>query len=459
MSARSVVVLCVAAAAALSAALAYGGTRLATPGAQVAVSREPGTQSETTIVADPVNPEVLLAGSNSHRDLRVHAYGSTDGGATWTRTVLPRPPGTVASGDPTVAIDGTGRQYFGFVNVSAKNRRLTIEFIVASRPGPSGEWTAVAIASKANVFDDKPALAADTRPTSPHANRVYAVWTRITRNRRASVLVASSDNGGVNWSRPVQADSGQNLNSYPSAAVGADGALYVAWWNELGKGIFVARSADGGASFEKPRLVDPIGGGSTCSPPGVRIPAQPTNCVRPNPIVSVDSSGGPFAGRVYVTYGDTGGAKKEQDVFLTAFDPSLRPLFKRHRVHPPDQPYRSDQFWAASAVDQSRGRLWVCFYDTTGDRRRKRAFYTCTLSADGGTTFAPIVHAADVASNATVRGADTGKKGLGREYGDYEGLAVADGMAHPIWTDTRDLSRFKEEVYTTVLAETTFLPH
>jgi hypothetical protein len=114
-------------------------------------------------------------------------------------------------------------------------------------------------------------------------------------------------------------------------------------------------------------------------------------------------------------------------------------------VAPAPRRTRPDQFWPASAVDQSTGALWVCFYATDGDPARKRAFYSCTVSRDGGRTWAARVHAASVASDETQPGADF------RQYGDYEGLAVANGVAHPIWTDSRDLATLQEEIYTTRL--------
>jgi hypothetical protein len=42
------------------------------------------------------------------------------------------------------------------------------------------------------------------------------------------------------------------------------------------------------------------------------------------------------------------------------------------------------------------------------------------------------------------------------EYGDYEGLAVAHGVAHPVWTDSRKASARQEEIYTTALPERLF---
>jgi len=253
-------------------------------------------------------------------------------------------------------------------------------------------------------------------------------------------------------------DRRKTFDSYPSIAVGRDGTVYVAWWNANGRGVFLDESRNGGASFGRDVLVDPIAGRSRCAPPGVRIPAQPTNCVRPNPIVSVDSSTGPLAGRVYVSYGDTGGSQREQDVYVAVYDRTLYRIGRRVRVNPADGAIRSDQFWPASAVDSTTGKVWVCFYDTRDDPTRKRAFYTCTRSTDGGLTWAPPVHAASVASNETSGGANTGVFRGGREYGDYEGLAATNGVAHPVWTDSRRMRVFREEVYTTTLSDATFGP-
>jgi hypothetical protein len=159
-----------------------------------------------------------------------------------------------------------------------------------------------------------------------------------------------------------------------------------------------------------------------------------------------------------VSYGDTGGRKREQDVFVAVYDTTLYRIARRERVHPADGAVRSDQFWPASAVDQSNGKVWVCFYDTRGDATRKRTFYSCTRSTDGGFTWAAPVHAASLASNETRRPANTGIVRGGREYGDYEGLAVANGVAHPIWTDSRRMRTLREEVFTTTLGDATFGP-
>jgi len=429
---------------------------------QVDVSKLRGTQSETTIAVDPSNPSVLLAGSNNARSLHVAGYSSTDGGATWTGAHVPVPAGSDLTGDPIAAIDRAGRQYFGYISVLQTSRTARFELYVPSRAGPTAPWSLPSqpVESVPGTFDDKPAIAVDDSATSPHVNRVYVAWSRVVISAGTGVgaiYLAHSDDAGATWSSPVAvSDRLRSFDSYPTIDVARDGTVYVGFWNALGRGVYLDTSHDGGDTFGPDVLVDPIRGNSNCSPTGISIAAQPVNCVRPNPIVSVDNSAGPFAGRVYVTYGDTGVRGREQDVFVAAFDPALRLLLRRHQVNPRDGAVRSDQFWPASGADPSTGFLWTCFYDTRGDRLRRRAWYSCSRSLDGGVKWAVPVHAASVPSNERARGADSIHGRFKREYGDYEGLVVAPGIAHPVWTDTRRLRTLREEVYTTTLSDASF---
>ena len=56
---------------------------------------------------------------------------------------------------------------------------------------------------------------------------------------------------------------------------------------------------------------------------GHRHPAQPRTCVNSNPIVSVDTSRGPYSGRVYVSYARTE-FRGRQAAHIALFDPQLR---------------------------------------------------------------------------------------------------------------------------------------
>jgi hypothetical protein len=146
-----------------------------------------------------------------------------------------------------------------------------------------------------------------------------------------------------------------------------------------------------------------------------------------------------------LTYSDTAG-NSSQDVFIAAFDAQLRLRagFPR-RINRTEKRAR-DQFWPTSAFDLVNQKLWVCFYDTGGQLSRTRAWYSCSTSKGGRAWTQPLA-VASVGSDESTRLADEG------EFGDYEGLVVSAGVAHPIWTDSRDLSTLAEEIYTARVTE------
>jgi hypothetical protein len=59
---------------------------------------------------------------------------------------------------------------------------------------------------------------------------------------------------------------------------------------------------------------------------------------------------------------------------------------------------KADRFWPAAALDAKTGRLWLCFYDTSGDSARSHAWYSCTSSRDGRHWATPVRAARQAAS-------------------------------------------------------------
>lgn len=441
---------------ALALTVALAATRASgVTGPEVNVSRLPGAQSEPTVAIDPSNDQVLLAGSNNLVEGTMPVYSSTDGGVTWqTGTTYPPPRSRSVScaGDPGVGIDATGRQYYSYLRATPCASGKPRLFVV-SRPGPDASWSKPVLVAHPgrSLFDDKPAIAVDSSATSPYLNRVYVAWSRISHRGVYSIVSSHSDDGGKTWSRPVKVSRDGSVLSYASVAVSRRGIVYVAWDEKSSFSLKIARSTDGGASFEPQRHVVsfsivPI---PHCGS-GVVVRAQRLACIHANPIVSIDRSRGRFAGRVYVSYSNTH-FSGSPDVLVSAFTSRLRPISVSESagegvpVARTPTGARPDRFWPQSAVDPSTGALWVCFYDTTGDPKAERAFYRCSVSRDGGRTWAAPIRAASVASDETQPDADH------RGYGDYEGLAVTNGVAHPMWTDSRDLSTLAEEIYTTRL--------
>jgi hypothetical protein len=422
--------------------------RIARIAPNVDASDNGGWQAEVAIASDPRNSRILLAASNSANRTGVRIYSSRDGGEHWLTMAPPLPRigrHVCGGGDPAVAIDGRGKQFLAFL-VQRYCSRSVSNVYLAYRTGPSTDWriSRHPVALTPNGSDeDKPAVAVNTR----HGTGVYVTWTRSTLLQNL-VDFASSDDG-VTWSRAMRV--GDGIGTLKTAvASGPNGDVYVVWEDTSSGSLFVTRSRDG-HQFTVPQPFayaevveaspEPCGSSEDATP----IPAQPHRCVTRGPQMVVDATDERSPGRIYVVYGSSND-RSVQDVHLAVFTPTLQMIkgFPR-RVNPSDGRMPSDQFLPAIAVDQSSGDVWICYYDTRGDPSRRRAWFTCTASVDGGKTFLPPLHAATVASNETL------KLGDPFEYGEYAGVAATNGIAHPIWTDSRDLDVQAEEIYTTKL--------
>lgn len=423
------------------------------PLAQVNVSKRAGAQFESAIAVAPSDPSLLLAGSNDleHSRFDELAYTSTDGGTSWA-TSRPYTGSECAIADPATAIDADGRELFSYLVAPCRRdaAETTTSVYVSTRGGPAGAWTPVRVARPpAAGTNDKPTIAWDSFSASPYRGRAYVVWAQIRASAKvrsipkANLLLAHSDSGGASWSKPVQIKSPTLLpsNLFPSLAVAPLGDLYLAWTNDA-HAVFVARSSDGGTHFTPAATVQrDTFFANVCFglKIGAAVPAQDRRCVTTTPTVVASAT------RVTVVYAAPGADARELDVFARGYDRLLRPLHQRVLVNPADDGAATDQFEPVAALDTKAALIWVCFYDTRGDRTRRTARFSCTASKDGIAWSRPL-------AVATVRSNEARPPATRFQYGDYQSLAVdSEGIAHPTWTDARQLIRRGEEIYTTVL--------
>ncbi|MFL5952385.1 MAG: ABC transporter permease subunit [Gaiellaceae bacterium] len=401
------------------------------------VSRADGAQTEVSATADPARAGVLFGVSNDTLLRTIRVYASADDGQTWTSAAGPALRGDAcARGEPSSAIDPRGRQFVAFtVSGSCLQDDQSPYVVAASRAAPGAAWTVRRLGPRRpqDFWDDHPSIA------SGPGGRVYVVWSRLLRWKYEGIVVSSSGDGGRTWSHPRLVSPRLSYPRLAGAAVGLDGTLYVTGIDAR-LGVWLARSANRGRAFRVVRVA-PLPGNRAAdcaTASGHPTPFQAIRCLGPNPTVTASSH------RIFVTYG-VGWPGEPQSVHVAVVDRSLQPVWRG--PVPADDP-KADRFWPASAFDASTGKLWACFYDTSGDGSHTHAWYSCTSSHNGQRWTKPVRAAAE-SSSPEVLWEDARVYAFGDlvGFGGSTGVAAAHGTVHPLWIDTSDLSGQKQEVF------------
>jgi hypothetical protein len=428
-------------------------------GTQIDVSNTPGSQSEVSVAVDPSNSQNLVAASNDIGAPGVRVYTSGDGGVTWTSATAPVPMDYTFEGDPSVGIGPSGTQYLSFLAGKGTDES-SFRIFVTFRKTSTDSWAAPRLLDSAagGQSDDKDQLTVANVGTKEYA---FVAWDHNDPNAGLQQVEVSAFDASTPTSSPAVAVSHRSsagTSTIYAVPLVMGNNLYVAWHdasptpsNPYQDGIYVTSTPASGAptfGLSQDVLVAPVSSAYGPNPScdtriGLATPAQPRRCVLPNPSLATDGT------TLYVTWADAA-ANGSEDVFVRGLTQSLGPApgFESgpRQVNPPDGSVSSDQFLPWSAYGS--GHLWVCDYDTFGDIARATATESCSVSSDGGLTWSAPMAAASSPSDETQPGADSANG-----FGDYEGLAVdANGSAHPLWTDSRDITAGRnEEIDGTIL--------
>lgn len=283
--------------------------------------------NELAIVANPEDPDHLLAGSNDYQlyfrgntaivRIPVGSFVSFDGGVTWHDSQVPLGNSSLGTGDPApafnVKFDTVHMASLGFVcgQFSPFCTRGNIQVATShdggltwERPVTVANGIGADVAAQ-QVFNDKEWLIADNNPASPYFGRLYLVWVafRIEKGGydESPVMFSYSDDAGQNWSAPMEI-SGRNeqfctfqddandvlagedafecdQDQFAYPAVGPGGVLYVHFHNEQNQQaweapemyesqIMVVKSTDGGATWSDPVHVVQMEDSYTAPPVG-----------------------------------------------------------------------------------------------------------------------------------------------------------------------------------------------
>ena len=248
------------------------------------------TQNEPSVAVDPLNPLVMVAGSNDYcaeiengsGNVWAGYYRSTDGGASWSNSLVPGYPadesdeGTAspahgscaAAGDPTQSFDGAGHLYYGFICFNrAKPTNGSIYVARYNADGASYVRTVRVergTPSVWGVFQDKINIAVDQSVGTPTAGNVYVAWARYTgQSANNFILFSRSTDGGRTFSKAVRLSGGQAEEQFADIGIGPQGAVYVTYreiahQKSTQNRIRIVRSTNGGQSFSAPSTVAAI---------------------------------------------------------------------------------------------------------------------------------------------------------------------------------------------------------
>ena len=203
-------------------------------------------QVEPTIAIDPRNPDIIVAGAQDYRlrDFRQHRwhgyYRSTNGGQTWTSTLLPGFPGDtspegIASplhrsntlSDPVVAFDRLGNVYYAGIafNITNEVAQPSLVAFVAKYVNDGADYSSVTLI-QGPLNDDKPWIGVDTSG-GPYDGNVYLAFdANLTSTSHFATVLTHSSDGGRTFSEPIYTPSDET-GELPGLTVDPSGDVYV----------------------------------------------------------------------------------------------------------------------------------------------------------------------------------------------------------------------------------------
>ena len=396
----------------------------------VCTTNEPSnsTQSENSIVINPMNGDVLLNSNNSTPQPSngtvkgADALKSIDGAGTWSGTV--EGAGGSNSGDPAAVIDLNGRWFVGYIdNASGQS--------VSYSDDNGATWTVkkVGNGSMANMLD-KNHLWVDVSPTSTYKGNLYDGW--MSSN---NIFVSRSVTNGAAWSTPVNISAATAAGSHNQGInfkCGPDGEAYAAWsvydsWPSDEKAIGFAKSLNGGETWEPAfRALNNIR--------GIRTTGVSQN-MRTNsfPSMAVDLSNSPYRGSIYIVWTNIGvpgiNTGSGSSVYLIKSTDKGATWSTPKRINS-DSTVGKQHYLPWITCDQATGYVSIVFYDNRNGASAEAEAWMA-YSINGGATFEDLKVSDVLFTPAPI-------PNMASKYmGDYLAIDAFGGKTFPCWTDTR----------------------
>lgn len=391
---------------------------------------------EPQLVIDQHDPNhwvgiVIVRGSASKfpdvlADQRCAAFVSFDAGKAWTRHDFQ----VTACVDPWVVLTDDGQAVASMMGTSPAIPNQSQDGLLLFRSSDGGRtWpnTPVGLGS----FHDHPVMAIDLH-SSAHHNWVYVSSHRGTRGedgeRRSGPWIARSRDGGKSFDDPVTVIPNNVHNFTEMPVVLSDGTLVVSFVdaqystdqpNRVSaferRRAWVIRSTDGGRTFSIPLFVNDACG----PPPAFRLSAM-----------VADASSSSFRDRLYFACRAKGGGAIVVNHSADRGERWSTPLALHAAAGESAAEERIPGL--ATNTDGTVAVAWIDGRSADGHRCEQSVYVTA--SVDGGQSFPPAVRVSSAPPceiQTRPRESPTG--------GDYFGLAATpDGVFHLLWVEVRD---------------------
>jgi hypothetical protein len=433
-------------------------------------------------------------------------YGfSTDGGLTWTDGGAPDPTlfsNVFTRGDPWLDRGGFDNSTFFYANLSVDattGADLGVSVHRGHFGGSTFAWEDVRVFNAPNApndFYDKEAIAAskDGSGTGYVSLTNFIKVCGVPQAGFGQIEVWRTHDGGVTWQGPVVVSPDQTditdpnnalcgqggvLQQSSAPAIGPNGEVYVAW--QLGPHlgptgttaqIVVARSLNGGVSFDTPVTVASINSMRNDPPVGYN-----RDRINDHPRIAVATTG-PNTGRIYLSFysavapvtaakiaacpSPVTGLCREQrltssQIFVSHSD-NLGATWSIPVPVAPAPPMTGLKRWWPVVTVEPGGNVDVAYYESQEMPTNANPFCTVRVatlsgnvplrrrgtanslvdtfwaqSTDGGATYNPPVKVSSATSNWC-----TTVSNIRPNFGDYIGSASGGNSVLPVWADGRN---------------------
>ena len=414
----------------------------------VQITDDTNGDNEVDVATSPTDPRNVIAGWNEYEVDDGCGYGwSTDSGRTWGRGILrhaPRPDGGFYStaADPGVAFDSQGRAYFSclFYDLSGTGWGGAVYVYRSNDGGQTYPDRVLAAGSiKLARSHDHPFITIDQATDTIYI--AHSIFNGFGIRSRSYVVQADANDLAAGFGAPVNVSNVTKNEIFdltvvagPQVAGGSDRTIYAVFgiwttgstWNE--DTIAVARSRDGGRSFEKTVVVDRV------VPMPKFLPDQGWRTGN-QPIAAVDPNDGNHLWVVYGEYADGDG-----DLLVKESLDGGRTWSERRFVG--ETATGTDQLYPWMTASPDGSRLDLIYDDLGYDPAGYLVDVSYAASWDGGVTWAR--------TRVTPEGFDANlfPPGATPFIGDYIQIESFTAEARLAWTGNGDAST---EIFTTTV--------